>query len=94
MQTFVVRGFQRESLITVPSLTDPHLATLPGYGKCRSDPLIGDRARLRSFADDYADRTGQKVELTQLSRHLFNLRKRGEARGGLPKLRRTYNGRT
>ncbi len=57
------------------------------------DPLISDSAKLRSFANDYTERTGHHVELTRLSRHLFNLRKRGEAKGGLPRLRRKYNGR-
>ncbi len=57
------------------------------------DPLVSDPAKLLSFADDYAERTGQQVELAQVSHRLLTLRKLGEAKGGLPKLRRKYNGR-
>jgi len=57
------------------------------------DGLVSDPAKLLSFADDYAERTGQQVEPAQLSHRLLTLRKVGEAKGGLPKLRRKYNGR-
>jgi hypothetical protein len=57
------------------------------------DPLVSDPARLLSFAEDYEERTGQQVEPAQLSHRLLTLRKLGEAKGGLPKLRRKYNGR-
>lgn len=57
------------------------------------DPLVSDPARLLSFAEDYAERTGQQVEPAQLSHRLLSLRKLGEAKGGLPRLRRAYDGR-
>jgi len=57
------------------------------------DRLVSDPARLLSFAEDYAERTGQQVEAAQVSHRLLNLRKLGEAKGGLPKLRRAYHGR-
>ena len=57
------------------------------------DRLVSDPARLLSFAEDYVGRTGQQVEPAQLSHRLLYLRKRGEAKGGLPRLRRAYNGR-
>lgn len=57
------------------------------------DPLVSDPAILRPFSEDYAERTGQQVEPAQVSHRLLALRKLGEAKGGLPKLRRTYNGR-
>ena len=57
------------------------------------DALVSDPAALLSFAEDYAERTGQQVEPAEISRRLLNLRKLGEAKGGLPRLRRRYNGR-
>ena len=55
--------------------------------------LVSDQKQLLLFANDYTHRTGQKVELTYLARHMLKLRKLGEANGGLPRLRRAYNGR-
>ena len=55
--------------------------------------LVSDPARLLAFAEDYTERTGQQVEPAQVSHRLLTLRKLGEAKGGLPKLRRKYNGR-
>ena len=57
------------------------------------DSLVSDPASLLSFAEDYVERTGQQVEPVQVSHRLLNLRKLGEAKGGLPKLRRKYSGR-
>jgi hypothetical protein len=57
------------------------------------DGLVSDPARLSSFAEDYAQRTGQQVEPAQVSHRLLTLRKLGEAKGGLSRLRRKYNGR-
>jgi hypothetical protein len=57
------------------------------------DRLVSDPARLLSFAEDYAERTDQQVEPGQVSHRLLTLRKLGEARGGLPRLRRGYRGR-
>lgn len=57
------------------------------------DPLVSDPSKLLSFAADYGERTGQQVEPAQVSHRLLTLRKLGEAKGGLPKIRRRYNGR-
>jgi hypothetical protein len=58
------------------------------------DSLVSDHSTLLSFAEGYVERTGQQVELSQLARRLLALRKLGETKGGLPRLRRTYNGRS
>ncbi len=63
------------------------------YYNIPCDTLISDQQQFLPFAEDYNHRTGQEVELAQLARHLLTLRKRGEAKGGLPRLRRTYNSR-
>ena len=57
------------------------------------DRLVSDPVSLQAFAEDYAQRTGQQVEAVQVSHRLLTLRKLGEAKGGLPRLRRNYNGR-
>jgi hypothetical protein len=57
------------------------------------DTLVSDPERLLAFAQTYAERTDQEVEPAQLAHRLLTLRKLGEAKGGLPKLRRRYNGR-
>jgi len=57
------------------------------------DRLVSNPASLQSFAEDYAQRTGQQVEAAQLAHRLLTLRKLGAVKGGLPRLRRTYNGR-
>jgi len=57
------------------------------------DRLVSDPTRLLSFAGDYTQRSGQQVEPAQVSHRLLTLRKLGEAKGGLPRLRRRYNGR-
>lgn len=55
------------------------------------DTLVSDQEQLLPFAEDYIGRTGQEVEPAQLARRLLSLRKLGEAKGGLPRLRRLYN---
>ena len=57
------------------------------------DRLVSDPARLMSFVKDYAERIGQQVEAAQVSHRLLTLRKLGQDKGGLPRLRRTYHGR-
>ena len=57
------------------------------------DRLVSDPSRLLSFAEDYVQRTGQKVEPARLAHRLLTLRKLGQAKGGLPRLRRAYHGR-
>jgi hypothetical protein len=58
-----------------------------------SDRLVSDPAKLRAFVDDYTERTGQQLEPSQIAHRLLTLRKLGEAKGGLTRLRRAYNGR-
>ncbi len=57
------------------------------------DSLVSDPARLSAFAQAYAERTTQEVEPAQLARRLLALRKLGQAKDGLPRLRRKCNGR-
>ena len=57
------------------------------------DTLVSDQEQLLPFMEDYIQRTDQEVEPAQLARRLLRLRKLGEANGGLPRLRRSYNGR-
>jgi len=57
------------------------------------DRLVSDPEKLKNFTEDYANRSGHNVELARLAHHMLNLRRRGQAKGGLARLRRTYNGR-
>jgi hypothetical protein len=57
------------------------------------DRLVSDPERLLSFAEDYGERTGQRMQPARVSHRLLALRKLGQAKGGLPRLRRKYNGR-
>jgi len=57
------------------------------------DPLVRSPADIARFTSDYTHRSGHAVTSGSLARYLHNMRKRGEAKGGLPKLRRAYNGR-
>lgn len=56
------------------------------------DRLVSDPSRLSAFAQAYADRTGENVEPAELAHRLLTLRKLGEAKGGLPRLRRACDG--
>ncbi len=57
------------------------------------DRLVSNPSSIAHFTRDYAGRTGHDVEPASLAHHLLNLRRLGEARGGLRRLRRSYNGR-
>ncbi len=57
------------------------------------DRLVSDPQRLGEFCKDYVARSGEVVEPAELSHHLLNLRRKGQANGGLPRLRRGYSGR-
>jgi hypothetical protein len=57
------------------------------------DRLVSDPKRLLAFTQAYADQTGQEIEPAALAHRLLTLRKFGEAKGGLPRLRRMYHGR-
>ncbi len=57
------------------------------------DRLVSDPEMLLAFTQAYTDRTGQEIEPADLAHRLLTLRKLGEAKGGLPRLRRGYRGR-
>ena len=57
------------------------------------DRLVSNPLLINNFTEDYVNRTGQLVEPAHLAHHLLNLRRRGEAKGGLTRLQRAYNGR-
>ena len=57
------------------------------------DELVSNPDLLRTFTRDYQRRTGADVEARDVGRRLLTLRKRGEAKGGLPRLRRQFHGR-
>ncbi len=57
------------------------------------DRLVSDPERLLAFTQAYTDQTGQEIEPADLAHRLLTLRKLGEAKGGLPRLRRGYQGR-
>ena len=57
------------------------------------DSLVSNPSRLLSFTEDYVQRTGQQVEPSQLAHRLLTLRKLGQDKGGLPRIRRAYHGR-
>lgn len=57
------------------------------------DRLVSNPAVIHNFTEDYTKRTGQLVEVAQLAHHMLNLRRRGQSKGGLSRLRRSYNGR-
>ncbi len=57
------------------------------------DRLVSNPSRIQHFTHDYAGRTGHDVEPASLAHHLLNLRRLGEAKGGLCRLRRSYRGR-
>lgn len=52
------------------------------------DRLVSDPEKLTAFTIAYAEQTGQTIGPAQLGRRPLSLRKRGEANGGLPRLRR------
>jgi len=57
------------------------------------DSLVSNPNSLQQFTQDYARRTRDTVDAADLSHRILYLRKRGEDKGGLPKIRRRYNGR-
>lgn len=57
------------------------------------DRVVSDPTMLSSFTDRYNARTGQSLSPGEVGHDLLNLRRRGEAKGGLPRLRRAFDGR-
>lgn len=77
--------------IDCPELNDEVLREMYVEYDAPCDGLVSDPARLSAFAEDYAQGTGQQVEATYISHRLLTLRKLGEAKGGLLRLRRACN---
>jgi hypothetical protein len=57
------------------------------------DRLVSNPRKLERFTKDYISRAKQPVEPADLAHKLLNLRRKGQAKGGLPRLKRNYNGR-
>lgn len=57
------------------------------------DRLVSDPERLFAFTQAYTDRMGQEIAPADLAHRLLTLRKLGEAKGGLPRLRRVSHDR-
>jgi hypothetical protein len=76
-----------------PVFDDDVLKQLYAETNVPCDSLVSNPATLSAFARTYAERTTQEVEPAVLARRLLSLRKLGQAKGGLPKLRRMYHGR-
>lgn len=76
-----------------PALDDNVLKEMYVEYNIACDRLVSNPESLLSFTKDYAERTGQQAEAAQLSHRLLTLRKLGQDKGGLPRLRRAYNGR-
>ncbi len=77
----------------MPAFNDATIREMYREYNIPCDTLVSDQEQLLPFSDDYIHRTGHKVKHTHLAHHLLKLRKRGEDNGGLPRLRRVYNGR-
>jgi hypothetical protein len=77
----------------LPALDDGVLKRMYIEYDTPCDALVSDPTRLLSFAQDYGERTGQRVKPVQVSHCLLTPCKLGEARGGLQKLRREFNAR-
>jgi hypothetical protein len=58
------------------------------------DSLVSDPTFLSSFTEDYCERAQQKnIDPAEMGQRLLHLRKKGEDKDGLPRLRRKYCGR-
>lgn len=60
------------------------------------DQILSDPETARQFHQAVNDQIpgDSQVDLFTLNRRLLNLRKRGADKGGLPRLRRSYRGRS
>ena len=84
---------EERSLFIMKSFDDTILRQMYVEYAIPCDRLVSNPCSLQSFTKDYVGRTGHIVEPAVLSHHLLNLRRRGEANGGLCRLKRAYNGR-
>jgi hypothetical protein len=60
-----------------------------------ADQIVADPAISQDFAVQVNNLLpgGQQATLAEINKRILNLRRRGEEKGGLPRLRRRYNGR-
>lgn len=72
-------------------------AIIEEYSKLRvpADQIVADPQLSSSFCDAVNRHMGTLAAVDQatLNKRLLNLRRRGEDKGGLPRLERAYNGR-
>ena len=57
------------------------------------DRLVSNPQLLEDFAHEYRRRTGADVTASDVGHRMLNLRRLGQDKGGLPRLRRRYRGR-
>ena len=60
-----------------------------------ADQIVSDPELAASFQQVVRDKLpeAQRVDLATMNKRLLNLRRRGQGKGGLPRLERGYNGR-
>jgi hypothetical protein len=74
-------------------MNDPLIISLYVRRNTPADRVVSDPAVLQGFTDEYCKASGDSVAPAQMGHHLLNLRRRGQQHGGLPRLRRRYDGR-
>lgn len=90
---FLSRHYSADILGNIDMFNDLLLRNMYVAYDTPCDRLVSDPELLRGFTDDYCSRSGDFVEPASLSHHMLNLRRLGEAKKGLPRLRRRYRGR-
>jgi hypothetical protein len=75
------------------SMNDTLIVSMYRKADIPCDPLVSNPALLSKFTREYNQATGERVTDAEMGHRLLNIRRRGEAKGGLPRLRRRYNGR-
>lgn len=58
------------------------------------DRVVSNPEWLGLFTARYNQATGESVSPAEMGHYLLNMRRRGQANGGLPRLCRTYRGRS
>jgi hypothetical protein len=74
-------------------MNDAIIVALYRAGDEPADRIVCSPEKLCAFTQAYNARAGEAVVPAAMGQHLLNLRRRGEAKGGLPRLRRAYRGR-
>ena len=57
------------------------------------DQLVSDPDAMVEFTNEYERQSGNTATAKEIGKRLLNLRRRGQNKGGLPRIRRRYNGR-